>query len=188
MTGVDLEKCKRIVQYFWDPEPKNDTAPGSPIWCLGQQYTPTQPPGPHDAGMQVSLKETRISATGQRRVANIPSCAPVDQSSHVEPTADSVNDTGGAWPEAFLADFESRIWMTYRSHFAPIPRSKNPEATSSMTLGVRLRSQLMDSQGFTSDTGWGCMIRSGQSLLANALCVLQFGRGAEARRTTMTET
>ena len=40
MTGVDLEKCKRIVQYFWDPEPKNDTAPETSIWCLGQQYNP----------------------------------------------------------------------------------------------------------------------------------------------------
>ena len=111
----------------------------------------------------------------------------VDQSSHLEPTMDRVNGTGGAWPEAFLADFESRIWMTYRSHFEPIPRSENPEATSSMTLGVRLRSQLMDSQGFTSDTGWGCMIRSGQSLLANTLSVLQFGRGEEGSRTTMAE-
>lgn len=91
-----------------------------------------------------------------------------------------MSDTGSAWPEAFLADFESRTWMTYRSHFAPIPRSNNPEATSSMTLGVRLRSQLMDSQGFTSDTGWGCMIRSGQGLLANALCILEFGRGEQS--------
>jgi cysteine protease ATG4 len=46
-----------------------------------------------------------------------------------------------------------------------------------MTLSVRLRSQLVDSQGFTADTGWGCMIRSGQSLLANALCILSLGRG-----------
>ncbi|OOQ86860.1 putative cysteine protease atg4 [Penicillium brasilianum] len=148
MTGVDLEKCKRIVQYFWDPEPKNDTAPETPIWCLGQQYTPTKPTDSHGT----------------------------DQSHRAERTTDGVNDAGSAWPEAFLADFESRTWMTYRSHFAPIPRSNNPEATSSMTLGVRLRSQLMDSQGFTSDTGWGCMIRSGQGLLANALCILEFGR------------
>lgn len=40
MAGVDLERCKRIVQYFWDPEPKNDIAPDAPIWCLGQEYNP----------------------------------------------------------------------------------------------------------------------------------------------------
>lgn len=46
-----------------------------------------------------------------------------------------------------------------------------------MTLSVRLRSQLLDTQGFTSDTGWGCMIRSGQSLLINAMAFLLLGRG-----------
>ncbi|TPR05127.1 SNF2 N-terminal domain family protein [Aspergillus niger] len=81
-----------------------------------------------------------------------------------------------AWPESFLLDFESRIWMTYRSNFPPIPRVEGDDKSASMTLGVRLRSQLVDTQGFTSDTGWGCMIRSGQSLLANALSMLVLGR------------
>lgn len=81
------------------------------------------------------------------------------------------------WPEAFLDDFESKIWVTYRSNFATILKSEEPDATSTMTLGVRLRNQFMDSQGFTSDTGWGCMIRSGQSLLANTLSILLLGRG-----------
>jgi hypothetical protein len=89
----------------------------------------------------------------------------------------SSETTGKAWPEAFISDFGSRQWMTYRSNFTPIPRAKSPEAASSMTLSVRLRSQLMDSQGFTSDTGWGCMIRSGQSLLANTFAILLLGRG-----------
>lgn len=87
------------------------------------------------------------------------------------------HETALGWPESFVSDFESRIWMTYRSNFDPIPRHQNHDASSNMTLGVRLRSQLMDSQGFTSDTGWGCMIRSGQSLLANSLFILLLGRG-----------
>lgn len=81
------------------------------------------------------------------------------------------------WPEAFLDDFESKIWITYRSNFSTIPKSDDRDAATSMTLGVRLRTQFVDSQGFTSDTGWGCMIRSGQSLLANALSILLLGRG-----------
>lgn len=130
---VDMEKCKRIVQYFWDPEPRNDD-PATVIWCLGREYAPTK------------MDNASMS-----------------------------NDT--TWPQEFISDFGSRIWITYRSNFTPIPRTKTPEATSSMTLGVRLRSQLMDSQGFTSDTGWGCMIRSGQALLANTLSILLLGRG-----------
>ncbi|OQE18685.1 hypothetical protein PENSTE_c017G07242 [Penicillium steckii] len=126
MAGVDLEKCKRIVQYFWDPEPKNDTVPEAPIWCLGQEYTPA---------LDISKDTTADTAETDTKEDTVASSS--------------------SWPEAFLDDFESRIWMTYRSNFTPIPRNNTPEATSSMTLGVRLRSQLMDSQGFTSDTGWG---------------------------------
>lgn len=87
------------------------------------------------------------------------------------------HETALGWPKAFVCDFESRIWITYRSNFVPIPRPQNHDANPNMTLSVRLRSQLMDSQGFTSDTGWGCMIRSGQSLLANGLSSLLLGRG-----------
>ncbi|OQD88651.1 hypothetical protein PENANT_c003G08802 [Penicillium antarcticum] len=47
--------------------------------------------------------------------------------------------TAKAWPEAFISDFGSRQWMTYRSNFTPIPRAKSPEATSSMTLSIRAK-------------------------------------------------
>ncbi|KAE8131147.1 putative cysteine protease atg4 [Aspergillus pseudotamarii] len=151
MNSVDIGRCrKRIVQYLWDPEPKNDEEPDASIWCLGVEYAS-------------QLPKPTANKTSER-----------DELDTGTSTIDDVTAYG--WPEAFVSDFESKIWMTYRSDFPPIPRPDNDEANHSMTLTVRLRTQLMDPQGFTSDTGWGCMIRSGQSLLANAMLTLCLGR------------
>ena len=54
----------------------------------------------------------------------------------------------------FYDDFSSIIWFTYRSHFPP--------------LGNTL---------LTTDMGWGCMIRTGQMMLARALSVNFLGKG-----------
>lgn len=53
-----------------------------------------------------------------------------------------------------LDDIGSRLWLSYREGFTMIPGSK-----------------------YTSDVGWGCMIRSGQMLLAQALLMNTVGRG-----------
>ncbi|KAJ6802148.1 cysteine protease ATG4B-like [Iris pallida] len=54
---------------------------------------------------------------------------------------------------AFLQDFSSRIWITYRRGFDAIGDSK-----------------------LTSDVNWGCMIRSSQMLVAQALLFHHLGR------------
>ncbi|KAL8814643.1 MAG: hypothetical protein Q9223_006146 [Gallowayella weberi] len=180
MSSKDFGGYKRIVQYFWDPEPKNDDPSNSPIWCLGRCY---------DAQTRQEIDKPR--ADQEREESDPP--ATIEQTLPRPDTTDPTQVNGetkapgsqtvpqlehGAWPSDFLDDFESRIWMTYRSGFPSIPKSEDPKATASMTFAVRLRSQLVDQGGFSSDTGWGCMIRSGQSLLANALIILRLGRGA----------
>lgn len=54
---------------------------------------------------------------------------------------------------AFVEDFSSRILLTYRKGFDAIGNSK-----------------------YTSDVNWGCMLRSSQMLVAQALIVHQLGR------------
>ncbi|KAG0310627.1 Cysteine protease atg4b, partial [Dissophora globulifera] len=53
----------------------------------------------------------------------------------------------------FTEDFQSRLWFTYRKDLHRIEPS-----------------------AFTSDAGWGCMIRTGQSLLAQAFIHVFLGR------------
>ncbi|PGG97833.1 hypothetical protein AJ79_09069 [Helicocarpus griseus UAMH5409] len=176
MNKVDISKYKRLMQYLWDPEPRNDEEPSSPIWCLGREYRPLTPPQPQDDGNHNEC-DNEEQKNDIRRDKSVSNTHPKRQQ-RSPPKGDSpeIATSGHDWPASFLDDFESKIWLTYRSGFPLIPKSNDPKATSAMTLGVRLRSQLVDSHGFTTDTGWGCMIRSGQSLLANALATLYLGR------------
>lgn len=61
-----------------------------------------------------------------------------------------LSDTAAA---EFEHDLRSRVWVTYRTGFTPLPLSQ-----------------------LYSDVGWGCTLRSGQMLLAHTLLTLHCGR------------
>uniref|UniRef100_A0A8B9KDU0 Cysteine protease n=1 Tax=Astyanax mexicanus TaxID=7994 RepID=A0A8B9KDU0_ASTMX len=63
-----------------------------------------------------------------------------------------------------LSDITSRMWFTYRKNFQPIGGT-----------------------GPTSDTGWGCMLRCGQMILAEALIRTHLGRGTKSCTQTCTQ-
>ena len=181
MANVDFGRYKRIVQYFWDPEPTNNAGSRASVWCLGKEYKIPQKPLQHTNAGTTPPHEGDTGAIDAQQhsieAATPPDSAPSSVDSALTYDDSGHDGQGGGWPSSFLDDFEAKIWLTYRSNFTAIARSRDPKAMSSMSLSVRLRSQLGDQGGFTSDTGWGCMIRSGQSLLANSLLALELGRG-----------
>ncbi|KAI4627353.1 Cysteine protease atg4 [Alternaria ethzedia] len=169
----DFERVSRnIVRTFYDPPPTNDS--NDPIWLLGQRYDPRPPPSkptPTDSPAAGTPAPTPLSERNEDESWIRTS---IEESERKEAPNGEDPAQYGNWPSAFLDDFESRIWMTYRSGFAPIQKSQDPKATSAMSFRVRM--QNLASPGFTSDTGFGCMIRSGQCILANALQMLRLGR------------
>ena len=181
MASMDFGLYKRLVQGFFDPEPKNNDVSSSTIWCLGREYTSSSAPNgvsmrdPHVGLFRKSVPPSQANGISKGAMSTSQAFFVNDlPKRRVEAQEDS-NEEEGGWPTEFLDDCDSRIWLTYRSHFPPIKKSSD----ALMTLSVRLRS-LADQQAFTSDTGWGCMIRSGQCILANALATLRLGRSVSS--------
>ncbi|KAG8972175.1 Cysteine protease atg4 [Tulasnella sp. 425] len=90
-----------------------------------------------------------------------------------------------SWPPAFYDDFTSCVWMTYRSQYFPIRDISLAELEATKEVDPTIISQSVQSpprkwwggeKSWTSDSGWGCMVRTGQSLLATALVHLHLGR------------
>lgn len=186
MMNIRIDKFQRVIQYFWDPPIKNDDPMKSPIWCLGKEYS-SKPADYAKANSEEfdtlttsSTESTPVilsdSATRPKEDTTQDTDSDSSDPVEVRKESDAEIDEDG-WPRVFLDDVDAKFWMTYRSGFSPIPLSSS--GRGNMSLTTRLRS-LADQEGFTSDTGWGCMIRSGQCVLANALSLLKLGRGMKA--------
>lgn len=178
MNGAEISRVgKRFVQLFWDPLPTNESK--EPIWCLGQRYE-SQPVTAHDQHAESQEQENTSTSAAQPASGGDTKEKDADSSSidivdRTESSAERDEALAKGWPAAFVDDVETKIWLTYRNNFPPIAKASDPAALSAMSFTTRLK-QLSNQGGFTSDTGWGCMIRSGQSLLANALAILDLGR------------
>lgn len=163
MNQNDLTKySQKFIQYLWDPMPTNDD--DAPIWCLGQRYESHAQSSENEPPAHADYNDKAVEAAAT--VVSDNKAPSTKQTAQADP--DEASKRG--WPKPFIDDLESRIWLTYRSGFPLIARPDESKST------LPWLQQLRNPEGFTSDTGWGCMIRSGQCLLANTLMILQLGR------------
>lgn len=165
-----LGNFQHVLDYWLDRPAENDE-PNSPLIVLGQTYKQNeQVEDIHssDAELPASLYIEQFGSFIKKLNGRILSgdWSSEDDSASYPP-----------WPKQFLQDVETRIWFTYRSGFPIIPR--DPNGPSPVSVGSFFRGTLdlaNASEGFTTDAGWGCMIRTSQSLLANAFLSYFVGR------------
>ena len=186
----------KAMRYLLDSDATPDKC-SEPIWLLGVQhpgYEPS-PPTAFDPGSSPGRRNSSDSRRGSSFRSSSsspasPTSAPPDPSlSQSQPASANPKDPSKNWPPVFYSDFTSRIWLTYRSQFFPIRDTtlaaleaeviESPNGLPSSPPQKRWNWPLGGEKGWTSDAGWGCMLRTGQSLLANALLHLHLGRGAQ---------
>lgn len=138
---------------------RSDSPDGSAAIYPPIGAVPVSRPGPEPVPVPVPVSDAKVFILGNEYVSS---------------------DT-----KSILGDIESKIWLTYRSGFEAIPKAfDGPSPLSfihsmifnrnlALTLNIH---GLTDNENFTTDVGWGCMIRTSQSLLANALQILLLGR------------
>ena len=180
----------KAMRYLLDSDSTPDKCTDQ-IWLLGVQH-----PGYEPSNEPASPALSRRGSVESRRASSFrssTSTAVTATGGGNAPSSSSYKHPAAHWPPEFYADFTSRVWTTYRSHFHPIRDSsltalerEQAEAAAAMAAGSPIpissspptkRWWPGGEKGWTTDTGWGCMLRTGQSLLATALIHLHLGRG-----------
>ncbi|THH00355.1 hypothetical protein EW026_g2186 [Hermanssonia centrifuga] len=180
----------KAMRYLLDSDATPDRCADS-IWILGVEhpgYEPsTAPQPPTSLGRRGSIDLRRSPSSYSSSTSSSPIVPGGDPSlSQSQPSGGAVSkDPGRNWPPVFYADFTSRIWVTYRAQFIPIRditlEELEQSAVNSQILGTSPQPKKWNwpiggEKCWTSDAGWGCMLRTGQSLLANALLHVHLGR------------
>ncbi|KAG6827735.1 hypothetical protein H0H92_010613 [Tricholoma furcatifolium] len=169
----------KAMRYLLDSDATPDKCV-DPIWILGVKHVGYEPPPPQPTqpqSLNSSTRSLRSSISGST-VASEATLRPRDRD------RDKDKEPKPQWPPEFYADFTSRVWLTYRSHFPPIRDVRLADLDGDFALSSRHYPESVHKKGWgwggekgwTSDSGWGCMLRTGQSLLANALVFLHLGR------------
>ncbi len=92
---------------------------------------------------------------------SLPVDKPVDFLGVMYAGSGSDTECNNAVLEAFLDDYRTLLWLTYRRDFEPLV-DKDGQST-----------------GITSDAGWGCSIRASQMLVAQSLLYIFNGRNRD---------
>ncbi len=196
---------ERVVRYFLDSDAAQPDKCTDSIWILGVEHQGYDPSLVlRDVPTRIRRDSTDsasiISRQSNRREHSGSSSLDRSQLSPSPGKQQQPQLRELGWPPSFYDDFTSRVWLTYRSHYSAI----RDQPLSSLGLPVQLSLEtlpmMMDNFGerntemsssnspprrwvwggektWTTDTGWGCMLRTGQSLLANTLIHLHLSRG-----------
>ncbi|KAK4054648.1 Cysteine protease atg4 [Microbotryomycetes sp. JL221] len=173
----------RAMQYFVDSDSNVDKCEDD-IWLMGLRHPGYRPEpiastseSPTTTSEPRNMTQNVVETLGKRGPRN---SNPHDsQENGLDNGAEFSVASINGWPGSFYRDFYSRVALTYRTGFPPIPCSDQGMLGNGMfnAISQTLNRSARTSDGLSSDAGWGCMLRTGQSMLANALIFTHLGRG-----------
>ena len=184
--------------FFSNPKSNSSHLPYLPATQAGEELPqrPLTPPSRMGSRTSSSSLASTSRASSTSSSSSLSGVHDSSTRSHFPTAATQDLSKSQGWPPSFYLDFHSRIQLTYRSNFSPISSTAPPALGNSssgtnvtgvarawtsvvngLSASISRAGQGHKDDGLTSDAGWGCMLRTGQSLLANALVNLHLGRG-----------
>jgi hypothetical protein len=178
-----------------------DTDSEKPIWILGLKYQP----GPLCKKFKRKARQQPHSNNSSPIAPTAEDNPFEDDDNDYHHVADSdLEEYSQLQYQSLTSDFASLFWFSYRKDFPPITNELKQITPMTMTpipekngggliyyTPTRTKNKTPEEEGYTSsltriyqsmvsytsDAGWGCMMRSGQMMLAQAFVQYYLGRG-----------